>query len=227
MLSTTQRTQAEIYTHNRFKVYDLCKRRYYYEYIRKLHWPDLCADYELGLSIHKLLDYQAKNFDTEMFLLDTREDIKTMWLNIKEHEVLQLPVVASEWGFNVRAGESNHWLEGRIDRLINSTDKKKFIILDFKTGQKLPKLSGDDWQSVIYLYCVASAKKLNPDSLEFWYFKTEHPIEISKIQYSEAYHLSYEKKICRKIEEIETTSDWTASLDCNCTYCQYKELCHR
>jgi CRISPR/Cas system-associated exonuclease Cas4 (RecB family) len=223
----TRREKIENFTPNMLKIYDQCKRRYYYEYIKHLHWPDQSADFELGLSIHKLLDYQAKGFATEMFMNHAREDIRKIWQEIKDHETLKEPVIESEWNFNIRLEDSKYWVEGRIDRLIQLKNSIKYVILDFKTGQRLPELDHRDWQSMIYLYAVSVAKNIEPDNLSFWYFKTDKTFETNRLNYSKLLHSSFESQILKKINEIVINTNWQADKNCKQKYCQYKKLCTR
>lgn len=218
---------TESFTHNNFKTYDTCKRKYYYEYIKKLHWPDLGADFEIGLSVHKLLDYQAKGFETTKLANDSRDEIKELWQYISVSDIITYPVIESEWAFNVRINKSYYWIEGRIDRLIHINDINKYVIIDFKTGQNLPSSKHEDWQSIVYLYSVSVAKDIKPEELEFWYYKVEQEPEIRKIQHSSELQELFQAKIFAKIEEIKNTKVWEPNKECRHKFCQYKELCQR
>lgn len=223
---TLVRQLIETYTHNHLKTFDDCKRRYYYEYILRLHWPDMLADYELGLSTHKLLDYQAKNLDTEMFMENSRADVKALWNMIKQDEIIHFQVIESEWSFNVRIQDQPIWVEGRIDRLSYDEKNKKYIIIDFKTGQKIPDIKKDDWQSIVYLYGVSEAKTIEPEKLEFLYYKPAQKPQTKQIQYSKDLHIRYQVKIAQKLEEIKNTTTWEMKESCNVQHCQYSKLCY-
>lgn len=212
-------------THNNFKTYDSCKRKYYYEYIKKLHWPSQESNYELGLSVHKLADYQAKGLETERFLRDTKKDIKEIWGYLQGSEIIKHPVIESEWAFNVRLDRTYYWLQGRIDRLIQHKTSNKFIIVDFKTGQNLPYEKKEDWQAITYLYCVSLAKNIKPEDLEFWYYKVADEPEYRKIKYSNALHKEYEDKMLDIITQIQSTKIWAPNKDCIDKFCKYTELC--
>lgn len=212
-------------THNNFKTFESCKRKYYYEYVKKLHWPSQESNYELGLSVHKLADYQAKGLETERFLSDTKKDIKELWDYLQKSEIIKYPVVESEWAFNVRIDQSQYWLQGRIDRLVQDTKRNKFIIIDFKTGQKLPYEKNVDWQAITYLYCVSLAKGIKPEDLEFWYYKVAEDAEYREIKYSNTIHKENEDKMIDIITQIQSTKIWIPNNDCIDKFCKYKELC--
>ncbi|MEW5820855.1 MAG: PD-(D/E)XK nuclease family protein [Cyanobacteriota bacterium] len=214
------------FTHNSFKTYDRCKRKYYYEYVKKLHWPGIDSDYELGLSVHKLLDYQAKGFNVDIFLKSCRIDIKELWSYLYNSEIIKYPVIESEWAFNTKINSSNYWVQGRIDRLVK-IDKKKYAIIDFKTGQQLPSTKTEDWQSIVYLFCTVSAKNFKPEEIEFWYYRVEKEPEIRIIKYDSDLHKLFESKISNKINEILSTNTWNISENCNKKYCPYTVLCSK
>lgn len=210
-------------THNNFKTYDSCKRKYYYEYIKKLHWPSEESNYELGLSVHKLADYQAKGLETKRFLTNANKDIKEIWEYLQESEIITFPVIESEWAFNVRLGKTPYWLQGRIDRL--AQHKNKYLIIDFKTGQNLPYDKNVDWQAITYLYCVSLAKKIKPEDLEFWYYKVAEDPEYREIKYSASLHKEYEDKMLETITQIQSNKAWAPNNNCIDKYCKYTELC--
>ena len=216
----------ESFTHNNFKTYDECKRKYYYTYIKKLYWPNLYSSYELGLTIHKLLDYQAKGFEIKQFVSAATEEVKQVWTYIENSDIMKYEVIDSEWAFNVRLNNPDQWIQGRIDRLSQITGSDQYIIIDFKTGQNIPSLKKEDWQSIIYLYGVSVSKNIDPDNLEFWYYKVAKDIEVSKIKYSKEQHLLNTKKISDKVVQIKNTTNWLPNKNCQLKLCQYKELCH-
>ncbi len=123
------RTIQETFTHNNFKTYDLCKRKYYYEYVKKLHWPNLYGSYELGLAVHKLLDYQAKGFEVSKFVAAANEEIQQSWSYVESADILKYEIVDSEWAFNVKHETSGQWIQGRIDRLIKLKKNAPIMLL--------------------------------------------------------------------------------------------------
>lgn len=221
------RVIIESFTHNNFKTFDACKRKYYYEYIKKMHWPNLYGNYELGLTVHKLLDYQAKGFNVDHFIHHTSEEVQQLWKILEANEIVKYQVVESEWAFNINLKPVDQWLEGRIDRIIRHEEEDKCVIVDFKTGQQLPSLKNDDWQATIYLYSISLAKQIDPDNLEFWYYKVAQDSELRKIQYSREIHQEYEEKIAAKVIQIRQTTFWPPSEACRYKFCQYQQLCQK
>lgn len=224
-MNRTHKSPITIYTHNHFKTFERCKRKYYYEYIKKLHWPSLESNFELGLSIHKLLDYQAKGLEVESLVKDSKEEIKTYWQYINNDTILGFPVIESEWGFSVCIEKNQSWLEGRIDRLIKDNINEKYIILDFKTGQNIPKPLSTDWQLATYLLCVADARNIPPEQLAFWYYRVDEKPVLLKKEYSQQLHASYRSEIENMINKIKINNHWNTDPDCNNKYCQYEKLC--
>lgn len=215
------------YTHNQLKTFQQCKRRYYYEYVKRLNWPREASNYELGLSVHKLLDYEAKGLDTTIFLNSMKEDIRELWGHLQGSNIVKYPVVASEWAFNIKLKETDYWLEGRLDRIIKLPKEEKYIIVDFKTGQKIPNHTRGDWQATVYLYATSEAMSIEPENLEFWYYRVDKEPEVRKISYNSEMHATYYKKIKDQIREIENATDWNADEKCQNKFCQYGDLCKK
>lgn len=218
---------AEHFTHNNFKTFDFCRRRYYYEYVKKLKWPSMKSSYEFGLTFHKLLDYQARNLDISIFLNSCDKEVKELFSLVKDHPIIVSRVVKTEWAFNFNLDNKSIWIDGRIDRLIHGYKDDLYTIVDFKTGQNIPSGEPSDWQAIIYLYGVSEALKISPEKLSFVYFKVAKELQIKEIKYSSAIKSSNRQLILEKISEITSNRYWVANENCNNNYCQYAQLCAR
>lgn len=225
-MRTSNKSQITVYTHNHFKTYEKCKRKYYYEYVKNLHWPSLDSNFELGLSIHKLLDYQAKGLEVEAIVKDAKPEIQEYWQYLKSSDILNYKIVASEWAFTVCLEKGKSWLEGRVDRIIEEPASNKTVILDFKTGQKIPKPQTVDWQMAVYLYAISESRNISPSQLAFWYYKVANQLEFFKQDYSPKLHKSYCAEFINMIEKISNTTSWNVDSECNRRFCQYEKLCN-
>jgi hypothetical protein len=127
------------FNHDHFNTWKICKRRYYYKYIKKLNWPDFNTDYDLGRKIHALIDYKLRKLEIRHLLENADNEIINCWEKIKDHQIFTQKAVKTEWGFNTRINNSDNWLLGRIDAIFFDPETRQYIIADWKTGKYIPK----------------------------------------------------------------------------------------
>lgn len=221
------------YNHDKFNTWKNCQKRYYFKYLKELNWPEFSADYKLGTSIHSLMDYYLRGLNVDNLLINAEEDIKTVWNNIKQHEILNNIVLATEWGFNCRIGKSDFWINGRIDAIFYDCKINKYIIADWKTGI-IPKNPEDSFQHIIYLYAFYKCHKdlklnISPEDLIFQYIKVSGDIETVSIEFSQELLIEFEAKLLDKISEINSASEFSPNNCCEkfMSNCQYRCLCSR
>jgi len=216
--------------HDRFNTWQTCRKKYYFKYIKELKYPEFHQDYELGKSVHALIDYHLRGLETELFLQNADNKIIDRWNAIKNHPILDKKVIKTEWGFNTNLKGTPCWLIGRIDAVFFDEENGKYIIADWKTGV-IPKNIDTNFQHQIYLYALYQSRKdlgidFNPENLVFQYFKIiPDSVEITEITFSEEKLLEYEKNFVKIINKIENTVDFPAQENCQVKICPYNRLC--
>ncbi|EKE04097.1 MAG: hypothetical protein ACD_20C00107G0007 [uncultured bacterium] len=219
--------EKNTYNHDRFNTWEKCRKRYYFKYIKELKWPELNDNYKLGQSVHALIDYQLRGLKIDHLLKNIDEDITPHWKAIQSHPIIKNDVIATEWAFNSRIGDSKCWINGRIDAIFY--DGQKYIIADWKTGQNIPENPDTDFQSMLYLYAFFNGHKdlgldLKQEDIVFQYIKTPKLDNPAPIIYSA--EKEYEGIFLNKIQEIEETKIFDKANPCPLKkYCQYKKLC--
>jgi len=213
--------------HDRFNTWQTCRKKYYLKYIKELKYPEFHQDYELGKSVHALIDYHLRGLNIEHLLKNTDNKIIDRWNAIKNHPILDKKVIKTEWGFNTSLKETPCWLIGRIDAVFFDEEKGKYIIADWKTGI-IPKNIDTNFQHRIYLYALYQSRKdlgidFKPENLVFQYFKIiPESVEITEIVFSEE---KYEENFVKIIKKIENTDAFPAQENCNVKICPYRGLC--
>lgn len=215
---------------DQFNVWKKCRKKYYYKYIRNLNWPEFQSDYHLGKSVHALINYHLKGFSTDILLKNADNEIIERWNLIKGHPLLKMDVIATEWAFNSKISGTNHWLKGRIDAILYDKEQKKYLVIDWKTGENIPKKPEDNFQHVIYLNAFFNSQKdlkieLSQEDLIFQYVKITDKIEILPISYSENIEREYSLILTEIINEIENSKEYEAVIPCRLKNCRYHYLC--
>jgi len=152
---------------------------------------------------------------------------------IKNHTVLNNEVFITEWAFNVRIKNSYNWLIGRIDAIFYRPEDNKYLIVDWKTGQNVPKNPENSFQSKIYLYAFYRAHKdlgvdLKPENVLFQYIKTPNDPNIQPIVYSGDIEKLYENEFINIIESIENERIFPPADRCSLGVdCQFYSLCKK
>ena len=82
--------------HDRFNTWQICRKKYYFKYIKELKYPEFHQDYELGKSIHALIDYHLRGFKTEHLLQNADNKIIDLWNSIKNHPILNKKVIKTD-----------------------------------------------------------------------------------------------------------------------------------
>jgi len=219
--------------HDRFNTWQTCQKRYYYKYIKELKWPEFNQDFELGKSVHALIDYHLRGLNTDHLLQNADEEISELWHKIKNDSIMNKNIIQTEWSFNTQIKNTPYWLIGRIDSIFFDEEKNKYIIADWKTGKFVPKKIHTNFQHKIYLYALYQSRKdlgidFKPEDLAFQYFKIlPDSIEITEINFSEEKLLEYEENFINIINKVEGSQDFSTPEICPIKVCQYKGLCSK
>lgn len=218
-----------IFNHDRFNIWDKCKRQYYYKYIKMINIPEIQTDFTLGKSVHKLIEYYLKGQEINHLLKNADAEITEMWKIIKNSELLNKELIATEWQFWTPLTNSDIWLGGRIDAIFKDNDK--IYIIDWKTGQKIPT-EENNYQAIIYLYSFFKAQSflnLNfiQEDLIFKFIRIDEEIETKEIEYSQEKQSEYESLLLEKVREINQITTYSKNETKQCSYCCYKTFCKK
>lgn len=216
--------------HDRFNTWQTCRKKYYFKYIKELKYPEFQQNYDLGKSIHALIDYHLRGLSIEHLLKNSDNKIFDRWNAIKNHPILRKKVIKTEWGFNTRLKDTPYWLIGRIDAIFFDEENHKYIIADWKTGI-IPKNIDTNFQHQIYLYALYQSRKdlgldFKPENIVFQYYKiVPDSVEITEISFSEEKLIEYEKNFVNIIKNIENSDEFSMQENCSVKICPYKGLC--
>ncbi|MEB3206236.1 MAG: PD-(D/E)XK nuclease family protein [Vampirovibrionales bacterium] len=156
------------------KTFHKCARKYQLQTLRRMRWPADTRNFRLGQHVHKLMDYQAYanlGLPLNAVLPAATNAEKSAFERLeKESSVAGWPVLASEWGFNLRLSRQADWpasvgavfIRGRMDRLVLQPETHHVVIVDWKTGTAIPKQPEHDFQTLIYALAVDEASEHLP-----------------------------------------------------------------
>lgn len=215
---------------NQLKTWDRCRRKYYLDYVNNLHWPTDQSNFRFGQDMHKLLDYHSRALDCSAVLAQAPADIQKAWALLMASPIVQQPVIASEWGFQIPVNVCGvQWLVGRIDRL--AREGERLLVIDWKTGTAVPKVPETDWQTLVYLYAAYEARHefgleaLTPADLEFVYVEVRDAIREIRVPYSEQRHEEVQALLEKTLREMIEAEEYPLPDTCPDKYCPYPAIC--
>lgn len=229
--AVAERCPPEQYSSDQFKTWSRCRKKYDYQYLRRLNWPTDQSHFRLGKSVHKLLEFQSRHLDCTLLLQDAEADVRQAWEALMAHPIAQFPIVASEWGFHVPVeNEKPVWLTGRVDRIAQDGDT--ILVLDWKTGTGVPTLPEMDWQTILYLYAVVEAATelghpgLTPEQVRFVYVEVKNgEVREVPVPYDTERHIANGEKIRQTIREIQAAAAYDLPKKCPDPFCPYSAVC--
>ncbi|MDD5405443.1 MAG: PD-(D/E)XK nuclease family protein [Sulfurovaceae bacterium] len=237
------------WSYSMLETYLVCKRKYYYSYIKQIK-PKLNEDQNEGVMVHELLQrvYEKHSFFTHYDELkneiiaqlnemlsqnDARSTYKKLLLieRLKEFIDTQISHFKSGWKvvereFDIKGEINGLWFRGRIDRI--DQDNTHTYVLDYKTGKtdklnKAKNLEGlSNFQMSIYRQLLQ--KKYKNIKLAFLKIFDEGKFE-------EAAALDEKDEILFAcIDNLKNTKTIQAS-KCEdlqlCKYCDFRLICQR
>jgi hypothetical protein len=212
-------------------VWQQCRKKFYLKYIKEIKVPELENNFEFGKSVHALINYYLKGFEVDFLVKNASDDIKNTWKIINTGNFLcKNSVFLTEWQFNCNLKGTDYWLNGRIDAIFLDKNTSKYTIIDWKTGQNIPKDAKFNPQTMIYLFSFFKAQNdlrisLNQADLAFEYVKISDSIMTTRIDYSPELEKAYERKLLETFEEIENEKNFPKAEVCTSKYCEYKNIC--
>ncbi|MCA9841519.1 MAG: PD-(D/E)XK nuclease family protein [Vampirovibrionales bacterium] len=241
----------DAYSVNHLKTWRQCPKKFELALERRLNWPSDPKNFRLGKGVHQLLDYRASGLAIEAIVAASDADIALGYQRLAESPWGQANVVASEWGFSLclpdEDGSHSRWIYGRVDRIVrHPTDPKQVVILDWKTGTRIPQQIETDWQTRIYLLAVYLSRHdlglagLELEQLAMTYVKfnphTEGtpeneavlPIETATVPYTDALHADTLTRLTdsfRAIDHARLSGHYALPRRCPDRHCPYRHVC--
>jgi hypothetical protein len=220
----------ELLSPHHLQSWERCARQFELKYVRKLDWPTETGNFALGQTVHKLMDFHARQLPLDSFL--NGDDIAAHTQALLAHPLAQLPVVASEWGFQVPI-TPNGWLTGRIDRIAKEPETQTLWVIDWKTGTGVPANPESAWQTVCYLYAVTEAcadlglPDLTADHVKFAYLKASNRGEARQITvpYHRGRHQETRQRLEQAFHSILGAMAYPLPEHCPDRYCPYRRVC--
>lgn len=224
------RMQDNIFSHDHFNTWQLCSKRYYFKYIKKLNWPDFSRDYEFGRKIHALIDYHLRGLEVDHLLKEESDELLKCWKILKNSYILNKKLIKTEWAFNTRIADTKNWLVGRIDAIFYDPSTKKYIITDWKTGKYVPKNIDKNFQHKVYLYALYNSQKdlgldFKQEELEFQYIKVKDGITVNVVKFSKENEIEYQNMFTSIIKNIDAFTNFEKQEFCPLKQCNYQTLC--
>ncbi len=227
-----------------------CERRFWLRYGERLHWPAPVDErtraqekaLTRGAYFHSLVDQSAKGMPVSDRVEHLQDPVlKRWWHNFENHPVdalsegtlfTELTLVTRLEGFPLVA---------QMDRLLVS-EKGEAVILDWKTGHRLPQpeILNTHWQTTLYRYVLAEAygtlpfnweTPLTPEKISMVYWFAEYPLASVYISYTTAAHRDTEshlRSLVRSLKERNTRIAFPKTdVQNTCSRCVYQTFCGR
>lgn len=195
---------------NMLKTYELCPKKFYFRYIKKISMPVNDDIFETGKNIHALASYYLRKENIDKLEKSLHPQELELWNYLKNIEYFSYEFIASEYNLSLRIGEE--YFGGRIDALVKNGDK--YYILDYKTGTA-PKNAKYDFQTMIYLLAVRSFYKT--DDVVFIYIDLKNKTNV-EIPLTAELAEEYTKKLLDTSSQIASENFIRKTNKCNCEY---------
>lgn len=202
---------------NMLKTFELCPKKFFFRYDKKISMPLNDDIFEFGKNIHALASYYLRKQTIDKMENSLSQREKEVWEYLKSTKYFALDTVETEYNLSVKVG--NHFFGGRLDALMKD-DKGKYHILDYKTGSA-PKGAKYDYQTIIYLLCVNEFFKTS--NISFIYLDLKNKDEVV-IDFSEELKAEYEKKLINISQKIDSANYSNISKKSDCV-CEYDKIC--
>ena len=208
-------SEFQLFSPNMLKTFELCRKKFYFRYVKNISMPVNDEIFETGKNIHAIASYylRKENIDRMEKSLTAKET--DIWNYLKGIKYFSYEGINTEYNLSVKIG--NYFFGGRLDALVKNNDT--YYILDYKTGSA-PKNAKYDYQTMIYIMAVRAFFKTN--NVVFVYLdlknKDEYAIELDNNLISE-----YEARLTETANKINK-----GSFECNTKLCpcEYNIICY-
>lgn len=212
---------------NMLKTYELCPKKFYFQYIDKITPPKSSLPFEKGKKIHALANYFLQGVNISRIETALSEEERRIWNLLLDNPFYRKDCLKSEFPLycklssSISTSKNSFWVGGRLDAVVH--DYEKYYILDYKTGS-IPKNPEFDYQTMTYLLCLDKFLK-NYDSLAFVYINLKDK-QNYVIEFNEKLKSEYEQKLNDICERIVADNSYNQNFD-KCKFCEYSKFCHK
>lgn len=200
---------------NMLKTFEICPKKFYFKYIKKIAMPVNDEVFELGKNIHALASYYLRKENLYKMELSLNEKEQQLWEYLKNLPYFGYEVVNTEYNLSVKIEDS--FFGGRLDALVK--DNETYYILDYKTGSA-PKNATYDFQTMIYMLAVKTFFKNS--NVVFIYLDLKNKTEV-KIELTSNLIKEYEKKLTETVDRIKKEE---FSYNLKMCPCEYNIICY-
>lgn len=225
---------------------ELCPRRFYLRYLRRLNWP-AAAD-EAGLAkergsargrlFHQLIHQHALGLPMDAQVAASGDPVLAQWwANYLNQPPQGLPAgeILSELELWVPLGR--WWLTARFDRVVADSDGGLWII-DWKTGRGEPATYLETWQTLVYCFvlCEGGAlliggARVVPERISLCYWSAAFPDRVQWYRYDQVRHARAREKLQAAIGSLAglaSPEGFAKTPDMqHCLNCEYQSYCAR
>lgn len=223
-----------------------CPRRFQLRYVLKHGWPALQSEPVqererhalLGVRFHQMIHQQHLGMDTTLLTASNADaDLHIWWQRYLENAPQNLPA-RQLTEFTLTAPFAGYRLIAKYD-LLAIEPGQKLVIIDWKTGQRLPtrQLLSQRMQTRLYpLLAVLAGHSLQdnqpvePEMIEMIYWFTSKPESPVIFQYTDRQFQADRQELTEIIEKIHALRDDEFPLTNHeeiCAFCNYRSLCNR
>ena len=199
------------------KTFELCPRKFEFQYIKNISMPVDDEIFETGKNIHALASYFLRNEYITNMENSLSEKERQLWEYLKNIKYFSFNTIKTEYNLTVKVGEI--FYGGRLDALVENNGY--LYILDYKTGSA-PKNAKYDYQTMIYLLAVSEFYKTN--DISFVYIDLKNKEEVC-IEYSENLKTEYTEKLINVTKKINSNDFSLIKKRAECN-CEYKKICY-
>lgn len=205
----------QVYSPNMLKTFELCRKKFYFKYVKNITMPVNDEIFELGKNIHAIASYYLKKENIDKLEKSLLPAEKKLWEDLKKTCYFTYETIAAEYNLSIKLGD--YIFGGRLDALVKNNGT--YYILDYKTGSA-PKNATYDFQTIIYLLAVSEFYKTN--DVEFIYLDLKNKSEV-KIKLTNELKTEYKNKLIEIASMINNEDYSTKQKDCKC---EYKIICY-
>lgn len=234
--------QRFTFTQQSLSTFEACTRKFRLKYIHRLHFPasheaDSIQQLRRGNDFHLMAYRYFMGIPTGAEWIAKEDAFCRSWMERLQARFVLQPSRRYLPEYRLRITQP-YPLEANIDLVEWNEDE--MVVWDWKTGmqgrgggvQASRLLSG--WQTVVYMYMIKelslrlTGREWECSKIHMHYWSPETGRDIAVLEYSDALHESFQKRLLQKIDEILHHNALLfdrAVVEKSCRYCEYKKLC--
>lgn len=238
--------QSFVFSQHSLQDYADCPRRFWLRYLEQLAWPappaEPLEEYErhrlLGEQFHRLAHQALLGIDFQLLAKIAESDslLLTWWENF-ERLFPSLVTGSRKMEFSLSVPIKQYRLFARFDMIQKWKDPVRWVIWDWKTGDKSPRLNSllQRWQTRVYRYVLVEAgssifgeESPKPEDVEMVYWFAGAPEKSVRMPYSREQFEKDREDIFQLLEWIEQDEEFLPTLEeKRCRFCVYRSFCSR